>query len=40
MKNYYYYIDILFKGDYMSVQEADNHHKNDAEPFGGNPNEN
>lgn len=34
------YIDILFKGDYMSVQEADNHHKNDAEPFGGSPNEN
>ena len=33
------YIDILFKGDYMSVQEADNHHKNDAEPFGGSPNE-
>lgn len=34
------YIDISFKGDYMSVQEADNHHKNDAEPFGGNSNEN
>lgn len=34
------YIDISFKGDYMSVQEADNHHKNDAEPFGGVPNEN
>lgn len=33
------YIDILFKGDYMSVQEADNHHKNDTEPFGGSPNE-
>lgn len=29
------YIDISFKGDYMSVQEADNHHKNDQEPFGG-----
>ena len=34
------YIDISFKGDYMSVQEADNHHKNDAEPFGGSLNEN
>ena len=29
------YIDISFKGDYMSIKEADNHHKNDETPFGG-----
>lgn len=33
------YIDISFKGDYMSIKEAENHHKNDETPFGGTTND-